>query len=172
MSLWTVCIYWYWMNCWQAKYLPFAHCFCTTSIMYSCVLNDHILTYILCKWKWDCTENYFKNKYSHEISVHVVAGLCVCVCVWGRERDTHTYTHCVRETETVCVRYRQCVCVWDTERERQKASNLVFFTPSQPLIRVMRERQRVRGRDRQRTCIHVCQVTVALDSGWLRTQCK
>ena len=51
------------------------------------------------------------------------------------------------------------------QRERQKASNLVFFTPSQPLIRVMRERQRVRGRDRQRTCIHVCQVTVALDSG-------
>ena len=125
--LWIVCIYWYWMNCWQAKYLPFAHCFCMTSIMYSCVLNDHILTYILCKWKWDCTENYFKNKYSHEIHVHVVAGLCVCV--WVRERDTHT--HCARQR--MCVwgtdRVSVCVCVW--ERETEKVT--WCFMPSQPL---------------------------------------
>ena len=145
--LWTVCIYWYWMNCWQAKYLPFAHCFCTTSIMYSCVLNDHILTYILCKWKWDCTENYFKNKYSHEIYVHVVAGLCVCVCVWVRERHTHTRTHIVRETENVCV----------GERDTEKVTNLVFYAQSTvSYIGAMRETHSLSACLSHTQCVCVC----------------
>ena len=88
--------------------------------MYSCVLNDHILTYILCKWKWDCTENYFKNKYSHEISVHVVAGLCVCE--GERERHTHIHTLCERDRDCVCEIQTVCVCEIQRERDRKQVT--------------------------------------------------
>ena len=97
--------------------------------MYSCVLNDHILTYILCKWKWDCTENYFKNKYSHEIYVHV-AGLCVCVGERQTHTHTHTCTHIVRDRECVCEGQTVSVCVCMRERETEKVSNVVFYAQS------------------------------------------
>jgi len=155
--LWTVCIYWYWMNCWQAKYLPFAHCFCTTSIMYSCVLNDHILTYILCKWKWDCTENYFKNKYSHEIYVHVVAGLCVCVCVGKRETHTHAHTLCKRQRMCVWGTDRVCVCVCVGERDTEKVTNLVFYAQSTvSYIGAMRETHSLSACLSHTQCVCVC----------------